>query len=130
MIQRIQSIFLVVISIVSAVFYFYLPSFDFSGLGLTTFPLFKSYLILSGGLSLLTMLLFKRRKLQLSMNRFHCFLQAFVSAFLLFEMVSSGDFNSYLLILIMPLLALILLILSSRAIRKDEDLVRSIDRLR
>lgn len=129
MIQRVQSIFLVVISIVSAVFFF-LPSFDFSGLGLTTFLFFKSYLIFSGGLSLLTTLLFKRRKIQLFINRFHCFLQAFVSAFLLFDIVSSGDLNTYLLMLIMPLLALMLLILSSRAIRKDEDLVRSIDRLR
>jgi hypothetical protein len=44
--------------------------------------------------------------------------------------VNMDDLNVYLPWVVMPLLALILLILSSRFIKKDEDLIRSIDRLR
>lgn len=130
MIQRIQTVFLLLISIVSALGFFFLPSLNFSGLGLPTPIVLKSYLILSGGLSLLTLLLFKRRKTQLSLNRLHSFLQFITFWGLVYDMVNGDDLNGYLLWLAMPLLALILLVLSSRAIRKDEDLIRSIDRLR
>ena len=78
----------------------------------------------------MTLLLFKRRKTQLSLNRLHSFLQFITFWGLVYDMVNGDDLNGYLLWLAMPLLALILLVLSSRAIRKDEDLIRSIDRLR
>ena len=63
-------------------------------------------------------------------NRLHFLVQILAEVGLVYGMVNTDDMNVYLPWLVMPILALILLILSSRFIKKDEDLIRSIDRLR
>lgn len=130
MIQRIQTVFLFLISITSVLGLFFFPPIYFPDLGLPIPMVLKSYLILTAALAFLTLLLFKSRKTQLLMNRLHFFVQILAVAGLVYCMVNTDDLNVYLPWLVMPLLALILLILSSRFIKKDEDLIRSIDRLR
>lgn len=130
MIQRIQTVFLLFISIVSVLGLFFLPYIDFTTLGLQIPNVSEFYLILTASLSFLTLLFFKRRKIQLMMNRFHFFLQILTTVGLVYGMVTTNDLNVYLPWLIIPLMSLIFLILSNRAINKDEDLIRSIDRLR
>ena len=130
MIQRIQTVFLFLISITSVLGLFFFPPIDFPDLGLPIPMVLKSYLILTAALAFLTLLLFKSRKTQLLMNRLHFFVQILAAAGLVYGMVNTDDLIVYLPWLVMPLLALILLILSSRFIKKDEDLIRSIDRLR
>jgi hypothetical protein len=130
MIQRIQTFFLFLISITSVLGLFFLPPIDFPDLGLPIPMVLKSYLILTAVLAFLTLLLFKSRKTQLLLNRLHFFVQILAAAGLFYGTVNMDDLNVYLPWVVMPLLALILLILSSRFIKKDEDLIRSIDRLR
>lgn len=130
MIQRIQTVFLFLISITSVLGLFFFPPIDFPDLGLPIPMVLKSYLILTAALAFLTLLLFKSRKTQLLMNCLHFFVQILAAAGMVYGMVNTDDLNVYLPWLVMPLLALILLILSSRFIKKDEDLIRSIDRLR
>ena len=130
MIQRIQTVFLFLISITSVMGLFFFPPIDFPDLGLPIPMVLKSYLILTAALAFLTLLLFKSRKIQLLMNRLHFFVQVLAAAGLVYGMVNTDDLNVYLPWVVMPLLAMILLILSSRFIKKDEDLIRSIDRLR
>ena len=130
MIQRIQTVFLFLISITSVMGLFFFPPIDFPDLGLPIPMVLKSYLILTAALAFLTLLLFKSRKTQLLMNRLHFFIQILAAAGLVYGMVNTDDLNVYLPWVVMPLLALILLILSRRFIKKDEDLIRSIDRLR
>jgi hypothetical protein len=130
MIQRIQTFFLFLISITSLLGLFFLPPIDFPDLGLPIPMVLKSYLILTAVLAFLTLLLFKSRKTQLLLNRLHFFVQILAAAGLFYGTVNMDDLNVYLPWVVMPLLALILLILSSRFIKKDEDLIRSIDRLR
>ncbi len=130
MILRIQTVFLFLISITSALGLFFFPPIDFPDLGLPIPLVLKSYLVLTAALAFLTLLLFKSRKTQLMMNRLHFFVQILAAAGLVYGLVNTDYLNVYLLWLVMPLLALILLILSSRFIKKDEDLIRSIDRLR
>lgn len=130
MIQRIQTVFLFLISITSVLGLFFFPPIDFPDLGLPIPMVLKSYLILTAALAFLTLLLFKSRKTQLLMNRLHFFIQILAAAGLVYGMVNTDDLNVYLPWVVMPLLALILLILSRRFIKKDEDLIRSIDRLR
>lgn len=130
MIQRIQTVFLLFILIVSVLGLFFLPHIDFTTLGLQIPNVSEFYLILTASLSFLTLLFFKRRKIQLMMNRFHFFLQILTTVGLVYGMVTTNDLNVYLPWLIIPLMSLIFLILSNRAINKDEDLIRSIDRLR
>ena len=130
MIQRIQTLYLLVISLCSFLGWFLLPSLDISILYFPRSIPSKAYLTSSGGIALLTLLLYKKRKLQLLLNRLHFFIQILILAILVYGLINSSNTNSILIWLVLPLMVLILLIFSSRAIQKDEDLIRSIDRLR
>ena len=130
MIQRIQTVFLFIIIIVSVIGFFFLPPLDFYISGLLVPTLLKSYIILTSSLALLSLMIFKHRKTQLIINRLHFFLQVAMTGVLIFGLLNANELNSFLLWLLMPFQAMVLLILSSRAIQKDDDLIRSIDRLR
>ena len=130
MIQRIQTVFLFMIGVVSVTGFFFLPSLDFFTLGLMVPAILKSYIILTCSLAFLSLMIFKNRKTQLIINRLHFFLQVGMTGVLIFGLLNADELNSFLLWLLMPFQSMILLILSSRAIQKDEDLIRSIDRLR
>ena len=130
MIQRIQTLYLLVISLCSFLGWFLLPSLDISILDFPRSIPSKAYLTSSCGIALLTLLLYKKRKLQLLLNRLHFFIQILILAILVYGLINSSNTNSILIWLVLPLMVLILLIFSSRAIQKDEDLIRSIDRLR
>ena len=130
MIQRIQTIYLLMISIVSILGIFLFTPTEFVGFGLLTPVVLKIYFVLTGGLSTLTLILFKRRKTQLSLNRLHYFFQILAAIGLVYEISNTNDLEALLPWLAIPILILILLLLSSNAIKKDEDLIRSIDRLR
>ena len=130
MIQRIQTIYLLMISIVAILGIFLFTPTEFVGFGLLTPVVLKIYLVLTGSLSTLTLILFKRRKTQLSLNRLHSFFQILASIGLVYEISNTNDLEALLPWLAIPILILILLLLSSNAIKKDEDLIRSIDRLR
>ena len=130
MIQRIQTIYLLMISIVSILGIFLFTPTEFVGFGLPTPVVLKIYFVLTGGLSTFTLILFKRRKTQLSLNRLHYFFQILASIGLVYEISNTSDLEALLPWLAIPILILILLLLSSNAIKKDEDLIRSIDRLR
>ena len=130
MIQRIQTIYLLMISIVAILGIFLFTPTEFVGFGLLTPVILKIYFVLTGSLSTLTLILFKRRKTQLSLNRLHYFFQILASIGLVYEISNTNDLEALLPWLAIPILILILLLLSSNAIKKDEDLIRSIDRLR
>ena len=130
MIQRIQTVFLFMIAIVSVIGFFFLPPLDFYILGLMVPTLLKSYIILTSSLAFLSLMIFKHRKTQLIINRLHFFLQVAMTGVLIFGLLNANELNSFLLWLLMPFQSIVLLILSSRAIQKDDDLIRSIDRLR
>ena len=130
MIQRIQTIYLLMISIVAILGVFLFTPTELVGFGLLTPVVLKIYFVLTGGLSTLTLNLFKRRKTQLSLNRLHYFFQILASIGLVYEISNTSDLEALLPWLAIPILILILLLLSSNAIKKDEDLIRSIDRLR
>lgn len=130
MIQRIQTIYLLMISIVAILGIFLFTPWEFVGFGLLTPVVLKIYFVLTGGLSTLTLILFKRRKTQLSLNRLHFFFQILAAIGLVYVISNTNDLEALLPWLAIPILILILLLLSSNAIKKDEDLIRSIDRLR
>ena len=130
MIQRIQTVFLLIIVMVSVIGFFFLPPLNFSLLGLMAPAILKSYIILTSSLAFLSLMTFKHRKTQLILNRLHFFLQVAITGVLIFGLLNADELNSFLLWLLMPFQSMILLILSSRSIQKDDDLIRSIDRLR
>ena len=130
MIQRIQTVFLLIIVMVSVIGFFFLPTLNFSLLGLMVPAILKSYIILTILLSFSSIMIFEHRKTQLIINRLHFFLQVAMMGVLIFGLLNADDLNSFLLWLLMPFQSMIFLILSNRAIQKDDDLISSIDRLR
>lgn len=79
--------------------------------------------------------LFKKRVLQIRICWFSILVLAVIATteYILYNsIVGKGQFNSHALSLtaIMPVLSVILTYLAIRAIKKDDDLVKSVDRLR
>jgi len=130
MIQRIQSLYLLLLIICFSLGLFFLPPLEIPELSFSYTIYLESYLILSIFMSALALFIFKYRKIQLLINSIQLFLQTFVLLGLIFVMLSANAVDGFLPWLSMPILAIIFLLMSNRAIRKDEALVRSIDRLR
>lgn len=148
MIQRIQTLFLLVVALLSVVLYFIpvyaIPGIDTTGTA-TDGTVWSEYLLSSntllsiingsvGVLSLVGILLFRNRNLQLRLANVNLLLICILIGLLFFLADTLGTtrqapisyrYGSYL-----PLIQLIFTFLASRAIRKDEELVRSADRLR
>jgi len=156
MIQRIQSLYLFVVA-VSCTLLFFFPMINYIDPVQGTYKLFatgmKSYSDLPGLLffwetfplfilvitslilALITIFLYKRRKIQFLLVNINVLVNVLVVAlvFLLYSRIfenrlhipSTYEFGMYI-----PLISLVFLVLASRAIRKDEALVKSSDRLR
>jgi peptidoglycan/LPS O-acetylase OafA/YrhL len=88
--------------------------------------------------ALVTIFMYKNRKQQIKVSQFLLLLNTalIVSAFLLIDTAKSmlpmsGDILvKHKISMIFPLLSIILIFLAIKAIKKDEELVRSADRLR
>ena len=154
MIQRIQTVYLLLAEILIGVLFF-VPFADISSqdgtlyfvaleglgrIGTTTFELpdlnWLMMLLLVSSITLLTrtIMLYKNRKIQIKLA-FISLVLALLIGGLIFVTVSlaarhlSGHF-SLTIYSAFPLISAILLVLAIRGIRKDEELVRSIDRIR
>ena len=155
MIQRIQSVYLLIAAVASfLIFAFPLgeimvqgAEFQFDVFGLekitseTTETVFNTYLLvalsaIAGLISLADIFLFKNRKLQVKVAQGNMILNTLllVGIFYFTDQATKTDGNSammhYQVGIVMPIIALIFLILANRSINKDEELVRSADRLR
>lgn len=148
MIQRIQTIYLLLVtvllgvSIVLPIGYFLTADalYTFKPLGLQmgeqlhlTWGLF-GILLLSAVIAFCTIFLFRNRVLQIRMAVFNCILLVgYYLAFLAFLFALKSDLSAtYQLAwsLCLPLVALILNVLAMQAIGRDEVMVKAADRLR
>ncbi len=144
MIQRVQSLILLVATIVSgglsSVFALWNATYDAQFFAYESIVKESLYLkpigflfILSAILSFITIFLFKNRKLQFVMNRINILLNFLLLGFIVYNvlnvsgetLVSEKGIGTFL-----PILSVFLLVFANRYIKKDEDLVKSVDRLR
>jgi len=143
MIQRIQTIYLVLSSILSGgiIFVFSLwkqNETEMYALDLLSSEslLLKSIPILflcSSVLALITIFLFKNRKLQFVLNRINILINLFLIGLLVYNLLILSGQNKVSekgLTLFIPILLVLLLVFANKAIHKDENLVKSVDRLR
>ena len=152
MIQRAQSIYLILAAICLSItfllpFSTYTPdivdsaTFSFSGLGFdksgVIFPLIFN-IIVSILLSIITIALYKNRKKQFFINKVN-FLSLLIILggmfwnFTLIEtdlLITNKEIISYGVGMFMPIAALVFLIMAHRGIKKDEELIKSMDRIR
>ena len=135
MLQRIQTLYLLVAAVCSGVFSLttYLMVVD----GVTELVIDSvSYLILFEGsalLSLISIFLFKSRQTQFVMGRLNIILNLILLGLFVIRLLSlpGGTANPEKGIgLFLPILSIVFLVLANKAIKKDEALVKSVDRLR
>ena len=144
MIQRIQTLYLVIAVILSlsSLFVFSLWE-NVSGVQYTSLDLFtvkESYLKLipiffsiSGLLSLVSIFLFKKRKRQFVLNRLNILINLILLGVLIYHLLTlSGEtvVSKKGIGGIVPIIVIVLLAIANKAIKRDEDLVKSVDRLR
>ena len=143
MIQRIQTIYLFLASIVSGglIFMFNLWStlkeqiyvVDLFVKELISFKMIPIMFFVSAILSIVTIFLYKDRKLQFVVGRIIILINLFLLALLIYlSLTLSGEtlVSEKGIGMFLPILAILLVVLANKAIKKDEDLVKSVDRLR
>ena len=136
MIQRIQTLYLLLATICSAglIFLFYLwinaeKQQVFAYDDYTILSLFLG----SAVLSIISIFSFKKRKSQFIIGRLNIILNFILLGVLVFQSQSlSGEisFSEKGIGMILPIVSIVCLVLANKAIKKDEDLVKSVDRLR
>jgi len=131
MIQRIQTVWLFLIFLLSGGLFFLLDVKSESAGGFPYDWVWKGETALTFVLSFAAIFLYKKRLLQIKLCTGIWVLQILFYITLFFAVRSSlGGAVAWQIPLIFPLIILILDILALRAIKKDEKLVRSLDRLR
>jgi hypothetical protein len=144
MLQRIQTIYLVIAALLSGVVSFVLPFWnDINGEQLMLMDLRQDenpyYMVvpflfmLSGILSLIAVLLYKNRVRQINSNRLNIvinFLLLGIIVYRLLNLPGEIDISEKGIGVFIPLLVIVFLALANKAILKDENLVKSVDRLR
>ncbi|WP_346881430.1 DUF4293 domain-containing protein [uncultured Algibacter sp.] len=136
MLQRIQTIYLLCAAGVSAglIFVFHLWITDqgikmFAGNDIFCFGPFLA----SALLSIVAIFMFKNRKLQFVLGRLNIILNFILLGFFVYQSLNvSGEtaVSEKGIGMFLPIVSIVLLALANKAIKKDEDLVKSVDRLR
>jgi hypothetical protein len=136
MIQRIQSLFLICSIIITAVLPFFFSLWTEEPETVVYFYDSILFTAFFGSISLLTLIalfLFKNRQTQFVLNRLSIILNFILLGFFVFRTLNlSGEMQISMkgIGMFLPTISIVLLVLANRAIKKDEDLVKSVDRLR
>ena len=136
MIQRIQTIFMLLSVLLMGGLYLWFPVLkDVEGnlLFQRSEPLFFTLIFLSIALGIFAILRFKNRKNQFVLNRLNIILNFILLGVFVYRSLSiSGEdlISEKGIGMFLPVLSIVFLVLANRAIHKDERLVKSVDRLR
>lgn len=134
MIQRIQSVYLIVAFLSSAIIAFLVPLFEGKRLPLElwSYPIFSTLFALSALFSLVALFRYNKRKQQVLITRLNIILNILLLGGLAYfwyeQFAVQLEALGYGCIL--PILHVVLLALALRGILRDELLVKSMDRLR
>ena len=131
MIQRIQSIYLMVAAISMSLISFKVTVYTLNETLFMAQDDTKMFILTIVGaiFSLLGLFMFKNRKFQMKLIRLTVLIQMIIGVriFMLFNKFEVVLNNSFLFLMAFTLIALIM---AYRGVKKDEDLVRSVDRIR
>ena len=132
MIQRVQTVFLVLMLCLYGVaqVYFALPKTPKYTITTSVSSDFVLYLSFSALFVLSTIFFFKKRKIQLLLNRIQLFLHWVVLIILSISFAFWEGFSNEDLWLLVPSSSILLILFANKGIKKDENLIRSLDRIR
>ena len=138
MIQRIQTVYLILTFVVTAVLMFFMPLWTLNTGKAFYFMQDQFYTILLGlstMLTIISIISYKKRQNQFVMNRLNIILNLILLGLFVYRSLNlSGETANAVsekgIGMFLPIVAIVLLVLANKAIKKDEDLVKSVDRLR
>lgn len=136
MIQRIQTIYLVISAVIMGSLFLWFP--EVNGLDGTVVmergePLIAGLIFLSIILALISIFSFKKRQLQFVLNRLNIISNFVLLGVFVYRMLTlSGEtvVSEKGIGVLLPIISIVFLVLANKAIKRDEDLVKSADRLR
>jgi len=133
---RIQTYYLIGCLVVSGVLPFFLPLWQQADGKVFYFMMDITYVALFGlsnTLSLLSIISHKKRQQQFVMGRLNMILNLILLGLLVYRTLSASGETAVSekgVGMFLPIISIVLLVLANKAIKKDEDLVKSVDRLR
>lgn len=136
MLQRIQTIYLLVAAIISAglifVFNLWITKSEVSFFAKDDM-LYLSMFLGSAALSLVAIFMYKNRQNQFVLGRLNIILNFILLGLFVYRSLNvSGetDVSEKGIGMLLPIFSIVFLVLANKAIKKDEELVKSVDRLR
>ncbi|HEX8015683.1 MAG TPA: DUF4293 domain-containing protein [Flavobacterium sp.] len=136
MIQRIQTIYLLLTFLVTGVLLFFVPLWTINGKPFYFMQdqVYTVLLGLSTMLTIISIISYKKRQNQFVMGRLNIILNLILLGLFVYRSLNlSGEVATVSekgIGMFLPIVAIVLLVLANKAIKKDEDLVKSVDRLR
>ncbi|WP_264538395.1 DUF4293 domain-containing protein [Flavobacterium sp. N1736] len=138
MIQRIQTVYLILTFVVTGVLLFFIPLWTLNTGKAFYFMQDQVYTIILGLSTMLTVISiisYKKRQNQFVMGRLNIILNLILLGLFVYRSLNlSGETVNAVsekgIGMFLPIVAIVLLVLANKAIKKDEDLVKSVDRLR
>jgi succinate-acetate transporter protein len=136
MLQRIQTIYLIIAVLVIGALYLWFPVVqDTEGAIVISRsePLVFGLIFTSIVLTIISILTFKKRQMQFVLNRLTIILNfVLLGVFVYRSLTLSGEtlVSEKGIGVLLPIISIVFLVLANKAIKKDEDLVKSVDRLR
>ncbi len=136
MLQRKQTIYLLISAIVMGALYYWFPLIEAED-GIIIIdkkePLILGLIFGSVALTFISIFNFKKRQLQFVLNRLNIILNfVLLGVFVYRSLTLSGEtlVSEKGIGVLFPIISIVFLVLANKAIKRDEDLVKSVDRLR
>lgn len=136
MIQRIQTLYLLIAAVLSAglifVFHLWVTENDMLVYAKDNMYYFALFLG-SAALSLISIFSYKKRQNQFVLGRLNIILNFILLGLFVYQLlIAPGESNisEKGVGIFIPIFSIVFLVLANKAIKKDEDLVKSVDRLR
>tara|TARA_R110002072_G_scaffold131586_1_gene271252 strand:+ start:64458 stop:64868 length:411 start_codon:yes stop_codon:yes gene_type:complete len=136
MLQRIQTIYMILSALVMACLYIWFPSItDAEGMVVIARDEYLVFglIFVSIALAVISILSFKKRQLQFVLNRLNIISNfVLLGVFVYRSLKVSGEtlVSEKGIGVLLPIISIVFLVLANKAIKKDENLVKSVDRLR
>ncbi|MGG7035791.1 MAG: DUF4293 family protein [Flavobacterium sp.] len=137
MIQRIQTVYLILALVITGILPFVFPLWTTNDMKDFYFMFDMKYVALFGlstTLSFLSIISFKKRQNQFVMNRLNIILNLILLGLFIYRSLNTSgevvEISEKGVGMFLPIGAIVFLALANKAIKKDEDLVKSVDRLR
>ncbi|WP_042491551.1 DUF4293 domain-containing protein [Aequorivita sublithincola] len=136
MIQRIQTIYLFISVLIMGSLFMWFPNVlgkDGSIIMDRNEPLIFGLIFVSIALAIISILSFKKRQLQFVLNRLNIISNFVLLGVFVYRLLTlSGEtiVSEKGIGVLFPIISIVFLVLANKAIKRDEDLVKSVDRLR